>query len=124
MTACAERPVLEDQPENDQLTRPLAYGYMRVPCDIPDDKVRRMEHELRRCAERQGWYLVTIFSELDCGRHEAFDELTLELQRADAHYVIVPTFRHLARNAVLQNVLLARLEFEAGAEVLELVETS
>jgi hypothetical protein len=23
----------------------LLYGYMRVPCDIPDDKVVRMERE-------------------------------------------------------------------------------
>jgi hypothetical protein len=46
---------------------PLAYAYMRVPCDIPDDKVQRMEHELRRHAERMGLHLAGIFSEFVCG---------------------------------------------------------
>jgi DNA invertase Pin-like site-specific DNA recombinase len=103
---------------------PLAYGYMRVPSDLPDAKVRRMEHELRRFAERRGWCLATIFSEFTCGQHDAFHELIQELRRAEAHYVVVPTFRHLARNRLLQNSLLARLEFDAEAEVFELVETT
>jgi hypothetical protein len=103
--------------------RPLAYGYMRVPCDIPDAKVRRMELEIHRFAERQDWCLAAIFYEFICGIHDAFEELVEELQRADAHHVVIPTYRHLARNRVLQNCLLARLEFDASAEVFELVET-
>jgi hypothetical protein len=35
----------------------------------------------------------------------------------------VPTFRQLARNVMLQNCLLNRLEFDACVEVFELVET-
>jgi len=100
-----------------------AYGYMRVPCDISDDKVVRMERELSRFAESLGLRLVAIFSELVCGVHDAFNDLLVELQRADAHHVVVPTLRHLGRNRALQNCLLARLEFDAGAEVFELVET-
>jgi hypothetical protein len=46
---------------------PLAYGYLRVPCDIPDDKVRRTEHELRRFAEHERWCFASIFSEFTCG---------------------------------------------------------
>jgi hypothetical protein len=104
--------------------RPLAYGYMRVPCDIPDDKVQRMERELRRSADGKGLFLTAIFSELVCGAHDAFNDLLQELQRTDAHYVIVPTFRHLARSVMLQNCLLTRIEFDAHAEVFELVETT
>jgi hypothetical protein len=104
--------------------RPLAYGYMRVPCDIPDDKVRRMEYEMRRFAAGKGLCLTAIFSEFVCGAHDAFNDLLVELQRTDAHYVIVPTFRHLARNVMLQNCLLTRLEFKAHAAVLELVDTT
>jgi hypothetical protein len=96
---------------------------MRVPSDIPDDKVQRMEHELRCFAERMGLCLAGIFSEFVCGVHDAFDDMVLELQRTDVHHVVVPTFRHLARNVLLQNSLLMRLEFDANAVALELVES-
>jgi DNA invertase Pin-like site-specific DNA recombinase len=102
---------------------PLAYAYMQVPCDIPDEKVRRMEHEIRCFAERKGWCLAAIFSEFVCGAHDALNELVRELKRADAHYVVVPTFRHLARNPLLLNILLMRLEFEGQAEVFEVVHS-
>jgi DNA invertase Pin-like site-specific DNA recombinase len=101
---------------------PPAYGYMRVPCDIPDDKVHHMEQQLRHFASREGWFFATIFSEFTCGAYDAFNELVQELQRADAHHVVVPTFRHLARNLMLQNILLTRLEFDAQAEVFELTQ--
>jgi hypothetical protein len=102
----------------------LLYGYMRVPCDVPDEKVVRMEREFQRFAETQGYSLAAIFYEFTCGVHDAFAELVEELQRTDAHYVLVPNFRHLARNRLLQNCLLSRLEFDAAAEVFELVETA
>jgi hypothetical protein len=102
----------------------LLYGYMRVPCDIPDEKVVRMEREFRYFAKTQGFCLAAIFYEFTCGVHDAFGELLEELRRADAHHVLVPTFRHLARNRLLQNCLLSRLEFDAAAEVFELVETA
>jgi DNA invertase Pin-like site-specific DNA recombinase len=103
--------------------QPVAYAYMRVPCDIPDDKVRRMEHELKCFAERKGFCLAEIFYEFVCGSFTVFNELAVELQRAGVTTVIVPTLRHLARNVMLQNCLLNRLEFDAGADVFELVET-
>jgi hypothetical protein len=104
--------------------QPLAYGYMRVPSGIPDAKVRRMELKMRRFAEHKGFCLAATFYEFQCGVFEAFYELVEELQRAEAHYVIVPTFRHLARNRLLQNSLLTRLDFDAHAEVFELMETT
>ena len=103
--------------------RPLAYGYMRVPGDVPDAKVRRTECELRRFADNKGFCLATIFYELTCGAHDAFNELAQELQRADAHVVVVPTLHHLAKNAVLLNTMLSQLELDAHAEVFELGDT-
>lgn len=102
---------------------PLAYGYMRVPCDVPDDKVRRLEQALRAFAALQGLYLVTFFFEFDCGSQEAFGELLTELRRAEAHYVVIPSLRHFAHSVLLQNQMLTRLEHEAAAEVLVLRET-
>jgi DNA invertase Pin-like site-specific DNA recombinase len=103
--------------------KPLAYGYMQVLGDIPDAEVRRMECELRRFVENKGFCLATIFYEHTSGAHDAFNELTQELHRADAHVVVVPTLGHLARNTVLLNTMLSRLELDAHAEVFELGET-
>ena len=103
--------------------RPLAYGYMRVPCDVPDPKVRRLEQALRTRATVCGLELVTFFFEFQCGSHEAFNELVTELGRADAHYVVIPNLRHFAHNPLLQNMMLGQLEFEAQAEVLVLSES-
>jgi len=102
----------------DDASMPFAYAYMR------DDKVRRMEHELHRFAERKGLRLVETFYEFTCGSHEAFNDLIVELQRTGSVTVIVPTLRHLARSVMLQNCLLSRLEFDAQADVYELVETA
>ncbi|MGW4133731.1 hypothetical protein [Amycolatopsis japonica] len=124
MTAgVAERPTLDIAPEDEPITRPLAYGYMKVPCDVPDGKVRRLEEALRAFATLKGFYLVTFFFEFSCGSQEAFHELITELQRADAHQVIVPSLRHFAHSPLLQNMMLSELEYLAAAEVLALRES-
>ncbi|OKJ98981.1 hypothetical protein AMK34_10380 [Amycolatopsis sp. CB00013] len=102
------------------VTKPLAYGYMRVPRDVSDDKVRRLERAIMRFADGQGLYFVSFFFEFHCGSREAFDELITELVRAQARHVVVPTLRHLARNGLLQDVMRDRLTQEARAEVLVL----
>jgi DNA invertase Pin-like site-specific DNA recombinase len=104
--------------------QPLMYGYMRVSHDADDQQVMRMERELRASAKDRGYDFATIFYEHFPGSHAAFDELIAELQRADAHYVVVPSFDHLAMSAILQNSMLAMLEHDADAEVLELSELS
>ncbi|MGH3624788.1 MAG: recombinase family protein [Sciscionella sp.] len=100
--------------------QPLIYGYMRVLHDADDQQVMRMERALRACATDRGYDFGTIFYEHVPGSHAAFDELTAELQRADAHYVVVPSFDHLAMSVILRNCMLARLEQDANAEVFEL----
>lgn len=99
-------------------TAPRAYGYMRVPSDVPDNKVRRLENQLVAYAEKCGLSFVRFFFEFHCGSHEAFDELVEELVRADAHHVVVPSLRHLAQNGLLQDQMLGYLEFKARAQVL------
>jgi len=118
------RPDLGVLAEDERITQPLAYGYLRVPCDVPDGKVRRLEQALRALAALRGLYLATFFFEFSCGSQVAFEELLTELQRADAHYVVIPSVRHFARSLLLQNQMLTRLEYEAAAEVLALRETA
>ena len=97
---------------------PRAYGYMRVPCDVPDDKVRQLENQVVAYAEKRGLRFAGFFFEFQCGSREAFDDLVAELVRADAHHVIVPSLRHLAHNALLQDQMLDHLSFTARAQVL------
>lgn len=104
--------------------QPLIYGYMRVSQDANDQQIMRMERDLRASAQDRGYDFGRIFYEHVPGSHAAFDTLTAELRRADAHYVIVPSFHHLAMSLILQNSMLARLEQDANAEVLELSDLS
>jgi len=90
--------------------KPLAYGYMRVSCDVRDQAVRAMEEKIRRHAEERDYCFGTIFYEFVSGSQSAFGELAEEHQRADAHVVIVPSLRHLSKNTLLLNCMLTRLE--------------
>jgi hypothetical protein len=109
-------PLLADEPTR-LATAPLAYGYMRVPADVPDHRVRRVEQAVTRFAAAQGLYFVSFFFELQCGSREGFDELLTELVRADAHHVVVPSLKHLALNELLQTAMREQLGLEANAEV-------
>jgi len=100
--------------------RPLMYGYMRVHDAEEDNTILQLEAELRNFAVRNGFCFGTIFHEHVPGSYAAFDELIEELQRADAHHVIVPSTRHLAENRILRESLLSRLDSHAQARVLEL----
>ncbi|WP_146073774.1 hypothetical protein [Amycolatopsis sp. CA-126428] len=111
-----------DQPQPLLVKLPRAYGYMRVPCDIPDEKVFRLEQEVRAFAESRGRYLVSFFFEFHCGSHEAFEELVEELVRQDVHCVVVPSLRHLAHHARLQDLMLEQMNRVASAEIMAMRE--
>jgi hypothetical protein len=99
------------------ITAPLAYGYMRVPADVPDHRVRRVEQAVARFAASKGLYFVSFFFELQCGSREGFDELLTELVQADAHHVVVPSLKHLALNELLQTAMREQLAAGANAKV-------
>jgi hypothetical protein len=99
------------------VTAPLAYGYMRVPAEAPDWKVRRLEQSVIRYAGRGGLTFAQFFFEFHCGSREGFDDLVTELVRSEARHVVVPSLRHLAHNAHLQIAMCDQLELAAGAQV-------
>lgn len=101
-----------------QVSTPRAYGYMRVPIDVPDHKVRTLEQAVIAYTEARGFCFVSFFFEFHCGSREAFYELVTELVRTDSHHVIVPSLNHLASNGFLQDMMLDHLSFTARAEVL------
>lgn len=56
----------------------------------------------------------------NCGSASAFDDLIDELKSVDAHFVVVPTLRHFAIHPLLQDMMVARLQVQARAAVLDL----
>lgn len=97
--------------------KPLAYGYMRIFCDVTEEQVCVMEQRIVRLAEKLGYQFGTTFQEFQSGSQEAFYELNDELRRSDAHHVIVPSLRHFSRNSILQDLMVDRLENDSKAEV-------
>lgn len=98
--------------------KPLMYGYMRAPDDVPDDELDRVVSEMRRFAETEGYCYATTFFEYQNGSRAAFDELIAELQRAEARHVVVPSFAHLSSHRILCSNMVERLELDANAFVL------
>lgn len=113
----ADGGVLEVHAVETNPVRPVAYGYMRVFCDVTDQQVYALEHDMRRFAQASGFRILTIFHEIDSGSHEAFYELGEAMRRADVRDVVVPSLRHLSTNRALRGVLLDCLEESFQADV-------
>jgi hypothetical protein len=94
------------------------YGYMCAPDDVPDDEPDRVVHEMQRFVEAEGYCYATTFFEHPDGSRAAFDELIQELERAEAHHVVVPSFGHLPRHRLWCRCMVKRLELTANAVVL------
>ncbi|MGH3613679.1 MAG: recombinase family protein [Pseudonocardia sp.] len=97
--------------------KPLIYGYVRVTDDLDDPEIHRMERVLQALAETEGFCFVTTFHDYQPGYHGGFDELIRELQRADAHHVVMPSLEHLAQHPILRDLILIRLARDADAYV-------
>lgn len=97
--------------------KPLLYGYMRVE-DRAEDDIDQAERTLMSFADAEGFCYATTFYENQSGSQAAFAELARELQRADAHHVVVPSLDHISRHPLLRSHMLERLEFEACAHML------
>ena len=113
---------LSDEEPRPVAPQPLAYGYLRVPADMPDHQIKALEDQLMDYAGQQGCRFAGFFFEFHGGMAVAFNDLIEELKRTRAPYVIVPSLRHVAYNRIFQDVRLARLEIDTGAQVLALSE--
>ncbi len=104
--------------------KPLIYAYIRVQPGTPDDDLTQMELTLKDVAEQEGYCFATIFHEHDSGSRSAFYELVAELKRAEARHVIVPSLEHLSGHQLIRSHMLMKLEHEAGAQVMTLLDRS
>lgn len=95
---------------------PAAYGYMHVPDDVPDERLRDIERRVRGYAELHGLEFVRFFHEFHYGSFRAWADLTATLRLTDARHVIVPSFDHVAHNILLCQAVLQRLTDDTRAE--------
>ncbi len=100
--------------------KPLMYGYLREACEAGDDEVERIERALKSFAGTAGFCYATTFYEYQLGSYAAFEELVVELKRAEAQYVVVPSFQHLSVHPMVCDHLLLRLASGVNAQVFEL----
>src|SRR5262249_2976783 len=100
------------------MIKPLAYGYMRVPDDMPDELAYELQQAITRQAADEGFCLVsTYYEDVPCTMR-AWDQLLEELKRTEAHTVIVPTEDHLSTNKIMRENMATTLELIADAWVL------
>lgn len=111
-------PVAGLAPNVEMTVKPLIYGYLRAPDEMPDDELDRLVSELQRYAEAEGFCYATTFFEYQAGSRSAFEELVAELKRAESRYVVVPSLEHLSSHRLLLSSMVERLETDANAHVL------
>src|SRR5262249_28414345 len=100
------------------MIKPLAYGYMRMPDDMPDELACELQQAIKRRAEDEGFCLVsTYYEDVPCTMR-AWDQLLEELKRTEAHTVIVPAEEHLSTNRIMRESMVAMLGLVADAWVL------
>ncbi|MFI9332054.1 recombinase family protein [Kitasatospora sp. NPDC052868] len=102
--------------------RPLIFGYMRVPDDMPDEEVKLVEDQMLAYAEAQGGALGAVFHEFVHGSLSAFEELVRAVEQSGAPHAVVPSYRDLALTRALQDVMILRIEYATGAQVAALDE--
>lgn len=102
--------------------RPLAYGYVRVSRDedAGDHDVRTSELRIRNYAATHEFILLKICHDVHSGVGRMWAEFVAELERAGAHYVIVPSLGHLSSHPLLQLMMRDRLVRVTHVDVLEL----
>ena len=88
------------------MIKPLAYGYLRVPDDMPNELARELQQAIKKQAESEGFCLVSAYRENAPCAMRAWGQLVEELKRAQAHTVIVSTGHHLSTNRIMRESML------------------
>src|SRR5262249_52451893 len=98
--------------------RRAIYGYMRVLSNQGDpEDVARIKDELSEYAEREGFTLKDVFTEIGKGAESAFYAMLDTLKRSDASNVITPSLWHFAGLPGLQETMKSYIEREINAHI-------
>ena len=76
------------------MARPLAFGYVSVPTDAPDDQAQRWQHEIATFVDREGHDLAGMFTDSGEGA-TAFEAMCRALELRGVREVVVPRLDHL-----------------------------
>lgn len=94
---------------NAALSRPLAYGYLRMPA-AEDRRVLMLWHQqLSSYAHGQEFILGQVFVETPASPEPAFNRLVAQLKQSDASELLVPTLDHFTRFPSLQDGIVLML---------------
>jgi len=77
------------------MARPLAYGYVSVPTDAPDDQAQRWQHEIATFVDREGHDLAGMFTDVRGEGATAFEAMSRALDLGTVTEVVVPRLEHL-----------------------------
>lgn len=101
-------------------TRPLLFGYVRLP--MPDEigRVPMVRQLMTTYAEAEGFTFVELLVEDEHGGTSAFAGLLDLLKRHPSSSVVVLSTEHFAKLTALQEAMCDLIERETGARVLVL----
>jgi hypothetical protein len=76
------------------MARPLAFGYVSVPENAPDDQAQRWQREIATFVDREGHDLAGMFTDFGEGS-TAFEAMSRALELGGVSEVVVPRLDHL-----------------------------
>ncbi|WP_160050479.1 recombinase family protein [Nocardiopsis sp. FR4] len=98
------------------LSRPLAYGYLRMPAAAQRRELLLWHRQLNTYARGQDFILGQVFVETPTSPEPAFNRLVAQLKQGDATELLVPTLEHFTRFPSLQDGIVLMLG-ELGVRV-------
>jgi len=81
--------------EMDGMARPLAFGYVSVPPDAPDDQAQRWQDEIATFVDSEGHDLAGVFTDVRGNGAQAFEAMSRALGVGTVSEVVVPRMDHL-----------------------------
>lgn len=109
--------VTNTTPDDADMTRPLAFGYVRAHILMTEHELSDVKADLTAFATREGYCLAAVFIERIEHAPAAIAALVTEVKRSEAAAVIVPGIHHLAPLGAAQAAR-DHIEHYTGARVL------
>ncbi|MDT0330882.1 recombinase family protein [Nocardiopsis lambiniae] len=103
---------------NDLDTRPVAFGYMRVPDPTDHAHLAQLHRQVETYARERGYRLARVLVDTPLAQRSAFVRLVELLQGGEATELVVPTLEHFTKFTSLQVGVIDQLH-DLGVTVWE-----
>ena len=77
------------------MARPLAFGYVSIPPDAPEDQAQRWQQEIATFVDAEGHQLAGVFTDVRGNGAQAFEAMARALGVGTISEVVVPRLEHL-----------------------------